>query len=120
MARNPLYGPVLRLMTGIDDEQDLITLLKQMTLAPVAHQIGAPSALLHGKDDHLLAEGARQLHAAIPAEKMLRMVPGADHGLTWHRDAELPLLWDWFADHLGTAPRLPVEQGSCATDGSGS
>jgi len=101
MARNPLYGSVLRLMTGIDDEQDLVTLLKQMTLAPVAHQIGAPSALLHGGDDHLLAEGARQLHAAISADKILRMVPGADHGLTWHRDAELPLLWDWFADHLG-------------------
>lgn len=102
MARNLLYGPVLRLMTGIEDEQDLVTLLKQMTLAPVAQLIGAPSALLHGGDDHLLAEGARQLHAAISVEKMLRMVPGADHGLTWHRDAELPLLWDWFADHLGS------------------
>jgi fermentation-respiration switch protein FrsA (DUF1100 family) len=101
MFHNPLYGPVLRLMTGIDDEQDLITLLKQLTLTPVAQQIGAPSALLHGGDDHLLAEGVRHLLAAISAEKSLRMVPGADHGLTWHRDAELPLLWDWFADHLG-------------------
>jgi dienelactone hydrolase len=102
MARNPLYGPVLRLMTGIDDEQDLVTLLKQVTLAPVAHLIGAPSVFLHGGDDQLLAEGARHLHAAISAEKILRMVPGADHGLTWHRDTELPLLWDWFVDHLGT------------------
>jgi alpha-beta hydrolase superfamily lysophospholipase len=102
MARNPLYGPVLRLMTGIDDEQDRVTLLKQLTLAPVAQRISASSALLHGGDDRLLADGAHQLYAAISAEKILRMVPGADHGLTWHRDAELPLLWDWFADHLGT------------------
>jgi dienelactone hydrolase len=101
MARNPLYGPVLRLMTGIDDEQDLVTLLKEMTLAPVAHLIRAPSALLHGGEDHLLVEGARHLHSAISIdEKILRLIPGADHGLTWHRDAELPFLWDWFADHL--------------------
>lgn len=100
MARNALYGPVLQLMTGMDDEQDLIALLKQLTLAPVAQQIRAPSILLHGRDDQLLAQGAYRLHEAISGEKLLRMVPGADHGLTWHRDAELPLLWDWFADHL--------------------
>lgn len=106
MARNPFYGGVMRLMTGIDDEKRLVDVLSELDLAPVASRIAAPTAILQGTADTLFVEGARRLHDAVTGPKELRMVPDGDHGLTWHQD-ELPFLWDWMADHLGAV--APVD-----------
>lgn len=112
MARNPFYGSVTRVMTGIEDEQQLVGVLGELDLAPVANRIAVPTAILQGEADTLFVEGARRLHDAVAGPKALRMVPDGDHGLTWHQD-ELPFLWDWMADHLGaaaplTAPTSPL------------
>lgn len=107
MARNPFYGRVMRVMTGIDDEQQLVRVFRELDLAPVAHRITVPTAILQGEADTLFVEGARRLHDAVAGPKALRMVPEGDHGLTWHQD-ELPFLWDWMADHL-KADSMPQE-----------
>ena len=111
MAANPFYGPVMGLMTGIEDRDGIAAVFEQLKLRSIAHQITAATAVLQGTDDLLFVDGARRLHEAIAGEKELRMIEGGDHALTWHPE-EPPFLADWLADHLvGHHGQSPVAAG---------
>ncbi len=56
-----------------------------------------------GADPTVPVEQARQLHGAVPGEKRLHILPGADHRFTREEDrvAALGQAEEWMARHLG-------------------
>lgn len=99
--RTPFYGPTLRLMTGIEQEAQLVALLRRVRLEPVAAHIRCPLCIVHGEQDSIVpVEFARRLYEALTGPRLLHIIPGAEHAASLHL-TRLALLAEWLADRLG-------------------
>lgn len=77
-----------------------------LDVAGAVARITCPALVIHGDADATVpVEQARRLHAALPGEKRLCVLPGADHRFTREEDrgAALGQAEEWTARHLGSA-----------------
>ncbi len=75
-------------------------------VAQAVARITCPALVIHGDADETVPVAqARTLHAALPGEKELCILPGADHRFMRDedRDAALSRTEDWIARHLRRA-----------------
>jgi len=73
-------------------------------VAGAVARIACPVLVIHGDADPTVpVDQARDLHAALPGEKRLCILPGADHRFTREEDrgAALAQAEEWMARHLG-------------------
>ena len=74
-----------------------------LDVAGAVARITCPVLVIHGDADPIVpVKQARELHAALPGEKGLCILPGADHRLTREKDrgAALEQAEEWMARHL--------------------
>ncbi len=68
-----------------------------------ARKLQAPTLIIHGENDMIIdSNDARELFEALPAQKRLVILPGADHRLSRPEDREhvAALIVGWFKEHL--------------------
>ena len=88
----------------VEDLEAAHGLLKERGLAQagvIGSSMGGTTALMHADATVPVAQG-RALHAALPGEKELCILPGADHRFTREEDREAALgrAEDWVFRHL--------------------
>lgn len=70
-----------------------------------AQSLRAPTVIVHGEQDEIIpVDQARALHDRIPAEKVIHILPGADHRFSSpaHFSQMMTRLVDWMVRYLTT------------------
>jgi len=78
--------------------------LRQIAYDP-AKSITAPTVIVQGdRDEHVPLHQSRELYEALPVEKHLELLPGADHQFTKQEDFTrmTQVIADWLIQHLST------------------
>ncbi len=80
--------------------------------------ITVPTLIVQGdKDEYVPLHQSQRLLEALPGEKRLQILPGADHGFTKGEDfrAMTTLLVDWMTGHLAVPHKTAHASGPATT-----